>query len=73
MKTYRVGTGDTLNEIAKFYEIPLNRLLAVNPQIVGRNKIFVTVILRFSGLPTLGQPLEACSRYIAGSRNARRV
>ncbi len=41
METYRVRTGDTLSKIAKFYGIPLNRLLAVNPQIVNKNKIFV--------------------------------
>ena len=41
METYRVRSGDTLGKIAKFYGIKLNRLLAINPQITNKNKIFV--------------------------------
>ncbi len=45
METYRVRSGDTLSKIAKFYGISLNRLLAINPQIVNKNKIFVGQVI----------------------------
>ncbi len=45
MEIYRVRSGDTLGKIAKFYGIPLNRLLGINPQIVNKNKIFVGQVI----------------------------
>lgn len=45
METYRVRSGDTLGKIAKFYCITLNRLLAINPQIVNKNKIFIGQVI----------------------------
>lgn len=45
METYRIRSGDTLSKIAKFFGIPLNRLLAINPQIVNKNKIFAGQVI----------------------------
>lgn len=39
-KTYIIRAGDTLSKIAGYFDVPLAELLALNPQITDKNKIF---------------------------------
>lgn len=39
-KTYIIRAGDTLSKIAGYFDMPLAELLAMNPQIADKNKIF---------------------------------
>jgi len=45
MKSYRIKKGDTLYYIAQLFGIPLQQLLAANPQIENPNQIFVGQII----------------------------
>jgi len=37
---YQIGKGDTLNKIARYFGVTVNQILAWNPYIVDRNKIY---------------------------------
>ena len=46
--SYTVVSGDTLGKIAKRYNTTVANLMALNPQIVDANKIYVGQVIRIS-------------------------